>query len=263
MNRKISPLALVLLLLACKGETQLFQHKAEPLKPDPAPQASDFNADQLLAKYVAARGGAQKLGSIKTVQMTGIWEADATVPATVAIAPGRYARRVAQGSQVIMWTVVDGQAHWELNPRNGIVKPTPLSEKSAVRFRRLADPEGPLVNAKAKGKQVEVVGKQALNGAQVYKIKVTTVSDGTVSYYYLDAKTFLPRRTLNTQNVPQLNKNIEIEVLYEDYRDVDGVKFPFKETANAPEANFSQTFSWEKIQINKPLDETVFKAPKS
>src|SRR3954470_3131506 len=116
MNRKTLPMILIVFLMACRGETQLsqlFHHGGDPLPPDPAPQASDLTADQLLAKYVAARGGEQKLKSIQTVKMTGNWEADATVPITVFIAPGRYSRRIAQGSTVTMWNVVDGQTTWE------------------------------------------------------------------------------------------------------------------------------------------------------
>src|SRR5437868_2859284 len=97
MQPKIAPLALVVLLMACKGETQLFHHGGDPLPPDPAPQASDLTAAQLLAKYVAARGGDQKLKAVQTVKMTGTWEADVSVPITVLIAPGRYMRRIAQG----------------------------------------------------------------------------------------------------------------------------------------------------------------------
>jgi hypothetical protein len=254
---------LIVFLMACKGETQLsqlFHHGGDPFPPDPAPQASDLNADQLLAKHAAARGGEQKLQAIKSVKMAGTWEANTAVPITVNIAPGRYSRRIAEGSQVTMWNVVDGQTHWEVNPRNGITKPKPMSDKDAARFRRLASPAGPLVGAKAKGNKVEVVGKQPLKGAQVYKLKLTT-PDGTVSYFYIDAKTFLLRRVLNTQYVPQLDKNIETEILYSDYRDVDGVKFPFKEEANAPEANFSQTITWDKVELNQPVDEAAFKAP--
>jgi hypothetical protein len=263
MNRKIWTLALILSVAACRAsETQLFHHSGSALPPDPAPQASDLTIDQLLAKYVAARGGEQKLKGLQSIKMTGTWEADSAVPATVWIAPGRYARRIAQGAQVTMINVVDGQTSWELNPRKGIVKPTPMPAKDTARFRRLADPQGPLFDAKAKGDKIEVVGKQPLKSAQVYKIKVTS-ADGTVNYYYLDAKTFLPLRALGSQYVPQLDKNIGIEVSYGDFRDVGGVKFPFREAASAPEANYSQTLTWDKIEINQPLDESAFKPPKS
>jgi hypothetical protein len=262
MKHKIWTLALILSVAACRAsETQLFHHSGSPLPPDPAPQASDLTADQLIAKYIAARGGEQKLKSLQSVKMKGTWEADSAVPITVWIAPGRYSRWIAQGPQVSMINVVDGQTSWELNPRNGIVKPTPMSDKSTIRFRRLGDPRGPLVDASAKGNKVEVVGKMAWKGAQVYKLKVT-YSDGTVSHIYLDGQRFLPVRVWNTQYAPQLNKNIDIEQIYGDYRDVGGVKWPFKETANAPEANFSQTITWDKIELNLPVDDSAFKPPK-
>jgi hypothetical protein len=262
MNRKIWTLALILSVAACRAsETQLF-HSGSTLPPDPAPQASDLTADQLLAKYLAARGGEQKIKSLKTVKLTGTWEADTSAPIVTWIAPGRYARRVVQGAQVIMINVVDGQTTWEINPRKGIVKPTPMTAKDAARFRRLGDPQGPLVDAKAKGNKIAVVGKVQWKGAPVYKLQVTS-PDGTVSYSYLDGRSFLPVRALGTQYIPQLDKTIGIEVVYEDFRDVGGVKFPFKETANAPEANYSQTLTWDKIELNQPLDESAFKAPKS
>ncbi|HYU33718.1 MAG TPA: PepSY domain-containing protein [Thermoanaerobaculia bacterium] len=268
MSRKISPVALIVLLMvmASRGETQLtqlFHHgKGDPLPPDPAPQASDLNADQVVARYLAARGGEQRLKGIRTVKMTGTRETDFTLPITIVIAPGRFSRRVTQGSQVALWNVVDGQTNWEINQRSGIVKPTPMPAKSAARYHRLADPQGPLVDARAKGNKIEVVGKQPLNGSPVYKLEVTS-PDGAESYYYLDAKTFLPRRMVSSQYFAQVDEDYDVEVFYGDYRDVGGMKFPFKETTNAPEAHFSQTITWDKIELNQPIDDAAFRAPKS
>ncbi|HBL31649.1 MAG TPA: hypothetical protein DD490_32910 [Acidobacteria bacterium] len=263
MNRKIFPLTLILLLTACKAsETQLFHKKPEPMAPDPAPQASDLNADQLIARYLTARGGEPQLKSITTVRMTGTWTRDDnTSPITVLISPGRFLRRIAQGAEVTSINAIDGPSAWQLNPRNGIVKPTPMSAKDEVRFRRLADPQGPLVDAKAKGNKPEVVGRMTWNGTPVYKLKLT-FSDGDATYYYLDAKSFLPIRVVGSQYVPQLNKNIDIELTYQDYRNVGGVKWPFQEKARSPEINFSQSITWAKIEVNQPLDAAAFKAPK-
>ena len=105
--------------------------------------------------------------------------------------------------------------------------------------------------------------KLAWRGSQVYKLKVTFSDGGAPSYVYLDAKTFLVSRVVNSQFVPQLNKNIELEIVYEDYRDVDGLKWAYSEKSSAPEANFSQTITWSKIEINPTLDEADFKGPTS
>jgi hypothetical protein len=178
------------------------------------------------------------------------------------IAPGRYLRRIEQGTDMPMIKAVNGQTTWEISPQKGILKPTPMAAKDAERFRHLADPQGPLVNPGAKGNKVEVIGKLPWKNLQVYKLKVT-FRDGGVSYFYLDAKSFLPVRMVTTLYVAQSDKDIDIEFAFEDFRDVNGVKWPFTEKANAPEGNLSQVISWQKIEVNKPLDESAFKGPKS
>ncbi len=256
--------AVLFLLIACQGQAQ-FHHDSPTLTADPSPQPSDLTADQLIAKFEAARGGEAKLKAVRTVRETGEWSSNvgSPVPVTVEIANGRFMRRIAQGTDVRFINVVDGATTWEMIPRNGITKPTPMSEKDAIRFRRIADPQGPLVDAQAKGHKVETVGKLAWRGNQVYKLKVTFADGGPPSYVYLDAKTFLVSRVVNSQFVPQLNKNIEMELVYGDYRDIDGLKWAYSEKSSAPEANFAQSITWSKVEINTTLDEADFKGPKS
>jgi hypothetical protein len=195
--------------------------------------------------------------------MTGTWVASQgdPSPVTLTIAPGRYLRRIQHTGSDASIKAVDGPAAWEVTPQTGILKPTPMVAKDAARYRRLADPQGPLVNAQAKGNKVEVVGKMAWQDSQVYKLKVTYRDQG-VNYVYLDAKSFLPVRLVGTLFVPQLNKDFDFEVIYQDFRDVNGMKWPFTEKVNAPAISFTQTTSWKTIEVNKPFDPSAFKAPK-
>jgi len=156
---------------------------------------------------------------------------------------------------------VDGSTTWEVNPRNGIVKPAPMSEKDAARFRRFADPQGPLVNPQAKGYQVKVLGKMPWNGSEVYKTEVVFPDAGT-HFVYLDATSYLPVRMVHKLYVPPLGKDIDVEFRYSDFRDVQGVKWPFVEEGSAPEVNFNQTISWEKVEVNAPADESLFQMKK-
>jgi hypothetical protein len=277
MNRKVLPLVVAVSLLSCLvAEANPFHPSMPPLPSDPKPQPSDLTADQLIARSEAARGGEQKLKAIQSVKMTGTWATQqapnphmmggggliSPSPVTVMIAPGRYLRRIEQGKGVPMVKAINGQETWELNAPKGILKPLPMVAKDAARFRHLADPQGSLVNAPAKGNKVEVVGKLSWKNSQVYKLKVT-FRDGGVNYIYLDAKSFLPVRMVTTLYIPQSDKEIDIEFLYEDFRDVNGVKWPFVERANAPEGNLVQSISWDKIEVNVPLDEAAFKGQKS
>ncbi|HEX3530054.1 MAG TPA: hypothetical protein VH988_23590 [Thermoanaerobaculia bacterium] len=259
MNRKIWPLAVIAAVMICRAS------ETASAPASGASQASDLTADQLIAKYEAARGGEQKLKGIQSVKMTGKWVNGESSPAPVAvtIAPGRYLRRIDQGSDVPIVQAVDGQAAWETSPPKGITKPSSMSDKDAARFRHLADPQGPLVNFRAKNNKIEVLGKQSWRSSQVYKLKVT-FADGGVNYIYLDAKSFLPVRVVSTLYLQHMlmSKEAELEQVYEDFRDVDGVKWPFIEKASAPEVNFATTTSWEKIEVNKPVDASAFKQPK-
>lgn len=266
MNHKIGSLTLILLLIGCQISAAWQRHSGPtPMKPDPAPQASDLTAAQLIARYHAAQGGEPKLKGIHSVKLTGTWVTNqgASSPVTVIIAPGRYLRRIDQPGSGGPPSVkaVDGPTAWEISPQLGIVKPTPMVARDAARYRRLADPQGPLVNAQAKGNKVEVVGKMTWQDSQVYKLKVT-FRDGSISYLYLDAKSFLLVRVVDKLYLQQLNKDIDLEHVYQSYRDVGGVKWPFTEKVSAPEANFTQTTTWKTIEVNKPLDPAAFKAPR-
>ena len=50
--------------------------------------------------------------------------------------------------------------------------------------------DGPLVNYKDKGSSLELVGKEKLNGRDVYNLTIT-LKEGQVRNIYLDARTFL------------------------------------------------------------------------
>lgn len=265
MKRRLSTLTAVLMLLACRvSEAQHGHPPTPPLPPDPPSQPADLTADQVITKSNAARGGEQKLRGIQSVRMAGTWETNmiSSSPITLTIAPGRYLRRTDVKPGVVMIKAVDGDATWEVTPQMKIVNPTPMPDKEAARFRRLADPQGPLVDAKAKGNKIEMLGKMPWRDSTVYKLRVT-FKDGGVNYVYIDAKSFLPVRTVNTMYVPQVDRDVVIEFTYSDFRDAGGVKWPFEEKALAPDIHFTHTIAWNKIEVNKPVDQAAFKMPKT
>jgi hypothetical protein len=263
MVHKLWPLTLILALVACHGSgPNPHSSSSSVLPPDPATEASDLTADELIAKYAAARGGEQALKGVQSVRMAGNWAAgkNSPKPVTAIIAPERYLRRIEQGSDEVSIKAVDGRSTWEVTPKSGIRKPTPMLAQDASRFRHMADPQGPLVDYQKKGNKVEVEGKMPWQGSQVYKLKVI-FPDGGVNHLYLDAKTFLPVRTVHTMYIAKSKKDVDLETVYQDYRDAAGVKWPFTEKAYAPEVDFTQTISWQSIEPNAPVDESAFKQP--
>src|SRR5260370_37821650 len=88
-----------------------------------------------------------------------------------------------------------------------------------------SDFDGPLVNCKQKGNQMELVGKDKVKDKDVWRLKLTT-KNGEVRYYLFDADSFLllkweGKRKYEGQELP-------VESYFSDYREVGGLKFAFR-----------------------------------
>ena len=93
---------------------------------------------------------------------------------------------------------VNADAAWDTAPGG---RSTLRTAPASAEARDLdADFDGLLVDWKAKGHTVTFEGKEALPGAETYKLKVTTKS-GAVRYIYLDTTTCLDRRHTGVLNL--------------------------------------------------------------
>jgi outer membrane lipoprotein-sorting protein len=121
-----------------------------------------------------------------------------------------------------------------------------------------ADVEGPLVDWKAKGHQVELVGRESLGGRETYKLKLTLRS-GAVRHEYLDAKTFHLVRTDSTRTVR--GRAVRMTTTFSDFKKTGGVLFPRAiEVAAAGRPNRLRVVV-EKIELNPPLSDARFASP--
>ena len=110
------------------------------------------------------------------------------------------------------------------------------------------DFDGFLVDYKAKGHAVEYVGREKAGGIDTHKLKVTLKS-GAVRHVYLDAATFLERKQEGTMTLP--DGKVPVIITFGDWRDVDGVKFPFaidEERVSFPPQTFA--IYTERIELN-------------
>ena len=130
--------------------------------------ASAETVDQIVARHLAARGGRQALAAVRTLRMTG--HADAG-PGRHAIVRREFARpdRIRtefefQGTTgVYVW---NGKSGWQVSPLDGQFDVQPLSPEAAALSAEQADIEGPLVDWKAKGHSVELLGRAELPGGR-------------------------------------------------------------------------------------------------
>ena len=170
-----------------------------------------------MARNLAARGGKPALDAVRTLRMSGRAIAgpgrEAIVRREIA-RPGRIRTEfVFQGTTgVYVWNGTEGS---RVSPLDGSLDALPLSEDAAAMSAEQADIDGPLVDWKAKGHRVELVGTETLPGGAAQDLKVTLKS-GVVRHIWVDAKTGLMVKSSSTRKVK--GHEVALEVAYDDYQ---------------------------------------------
>jgi outer membrane lipoprotein-sorting protein len=257
MGKKIAWfLAVVVLSVGCQVEGA--GPAATAVAESPVTPVAGKTVDDVLAAYVAARGGKDKLAAVQTVRMSGTLSGGGLngFPLTIEKKrPTKY-HRVLEDPEGRQVTVFDGTTGWQ---KAGPGEARQLPAPAVPRLHQAADIDGPLVDPKGKGYKAELLGKQKIDGGEAYVVKLTP-DNGPAATYFIDTKTNL--LTKSRETVPTSSGMKEAELSYTDYRPVNGVLWPFKQTSVAGERKVTQTSTWSKIEVNPALDDSLFVAPK-
>ncbi|GAB4034096.1 outer membrane lipoprotein-sorting protein [Spirosoma gilvum] len=211
--------------------------------------------DELVDKHVAALGGADKLNNVKTLYIERSMAINGMeIPSKSTIVVGKSMRTETSVMGNSMVQVVDGSTGWMIRPAmmGGTGDPEDMPADQLKSSKGQLDPFGALVNYKAKGNQIELVGKEKVDGKDVYHLKVTT-KEGQAVDEYLDATTYLINKVKMAMN------GQAAEIAFSDYKDKDGIKFANTMEMASPQG--ALTFSTEKITVNGPVDDSIFKKP--
>lgn len=217
-------------------------------------------ADELVARYVKAIGGMDKISAIRSMRATGKFDGGGGFQAVV-IQENRRPNMVREDFQLQGFTVTnayDGREGWKINPFEGKKDAESMGEEELKSIVEDADMDGPLINYKEKGNKVEFVDKEDFEGSDVYKLKVTLPS-GTVKWYYLDADAYVPIK-IETKHITR-GTEIESETILGDYKEAGGVFFPFSYESGAKGSSNKATITYDKIEINPVLEDVRFARP--
>ena len=237
-------------------------HEPGPSGPaDASRQSPTPTAEEVLAKYVAAVGGREAINGMRSVVMRGTREASQgrVWPVEVTLAGAdRYAVVAsipAQGQQPAfeIRQAYSGGKGWIKTPR-GVREFTP-AELSDIRGGiALVSP----LKIAQPFPRMTFGGVRQVGDRDAYVLVERREPDTTVRYFF-DRETGLLVRELRLRETV-LNALPE-QVDYEDYRDVGGVKLPFKITISAIDTYDSSTRKFTDIRTNVPVDDAIFQMP--
>jgi len=220
------------------------------------------SADSIINRYIEASGGMAKIQAIQTLRRTGKYIGGGGFEAVIVQENKRpnSVRDEFQIQGMVGINAYDGKDGWKIEPWQGKRDPEALGEEEMHGILDEADFDGPLVNYKAKGNQVEYQGVEQIEGSDAYKLKVTR-PNGDVSLFYLDTEYYVPIR-IDTQRMirgaPQ-----EFETSLGDYKQVNGVFMPFSSESGAKGSSSTDRgkITYDRIEANVPLDDGRFKRP--
>lgn len=208
-------------------------------------------ADDIVNKHLDARGGADKIRSIVTMTQEAVMNqqgVDVTLKFYNKHNEAAKTEYTAMGQTG--FSILTPTKGWTLNPFGGGGGVEEMPEEALKDVQSQLDIHGPLLDYKKKGNTVEYLGEVTEQGAKFHKLKLTR-SNGRVTFYYLDDK-FLTVKTV-TIVVADGTEN-EVVAEYSDYRKTpEGLTFSYKRINNGNE------MTYEKIEINPKIDESVFK----
>lgn len=217
--------------------------------------------DELVAKNVAAKGGADALRALQSVRFTGKLLVNGGQIQLGYVEtkkrPGEVRGEVTmQGMTAI--EAYDGKEGWKVSPFQGRKDPERMSADDTKSLMEDAEIDGPLVDWKSKGSIVEYLGTEDVDGTQAHKLKVVR-KNGDVTFVYLDPDAFLEIRKI-TQRVEQ-GAQVEVETDVGDYEKIAGVFLPFSIESGRKGDPDKQKIIIDKAEGNIPVDDAVFRFP--
>jgi len=239
-----------------------------PPKPAAAPAPALPAAEEVFTKYLQALGGNAAISKITSVVHKGTVDmlipAPPTPPGTppgpsaMGTAPAEFDRKI-PGKQLVSILFpgrpanvagYDGTIGWLSAPAR-----ENTGDELAL-MQELAE-FPPAAKFRADHTKVQVDAVEKIDGHDAYRV-VGTRSNGSAIYrVYFDAQSGLLLRSYTIMQ--SVIGAFPEETIYDDYRDVSGVKIPYTIRVLSQEGN--RTYKWSEVDANVPVEDSRFTRP--
>lgn len=116
----------------------------------------------------------------------------------------------------------------------------------------------PFLTYKELGIAVKLVGKEKVGDREAF-VMIFDPPSGSELRQFIDAETYMPIKVVMKVDVPQLGQEIEQTTELLDFKEIDGVKVPFRMRATSNIQNYTVVI--DKIEHNVTVDEKLFSKP--
>lgn len=219
------------------------------------------SGEELVGKYIAARGGMDNIKALTSIRMSGKLEFQGIqAQFKVETKPDSLVRETLTLQGMALVHAYDGSEAWQIDPFQGRRDPERLGEDDSRDLIETYDFYGPLVDYQRKGSKIEYLGHSLVDGDDALLLKVT-LRNGDIVKCYLDPETFMEirreRQMFVRGKVHQSYMNLG------SYKKVNGVYFPFSTDAGTPgDPSNDNKLTLSGIEANVTIPDSEFRMPK-
>ncbi len=217
-------------------------------------------ADEVVNKHIEAIGGADNWKKVNSIVQTGsmvINGAEVAVVATILQNKGMRQDITLMGMngyQIL--TAIEG---WNFMPFQGQTTPEAMTADDVKESQTDLDVQGNLVDYKTKGHSVESLGKEDVDGTECFKLKIALKS-GRSETLFFDAKTYNLVKAITVRKAN--GQEVEFATSFSNFQKLpEGIIIPM--SISVPLGpGFNADLSILKVEVNKAIDESIFKPAK-
>ena len=218
--------------------------------------------DKLVARNVAARGGADAWQAVSSMRQSGLIDVGHGMHLPYVLEqkrPGKMCLEFVFDEETAV-QCVDGKTGWKLLPFRGRNKPEPMTAAELREMVDSADLYGLLFDSAARGHKIELLGQEPVEGRDAFKLKVT-LPGGAVRWVYLNAESALEVK-LEAVRIRRGKERL-VETFYRDWQAADGLLISRRQETQTEGDTESHFLTVDRVQVNPPLDDLRFVMPTS
>ena len=212
-------------------------------------------ADDIISRHLDSIGGTAAWHKINSLKMSGTVTVQGTdIAVDVTAVQNKGARSDITMMGMAGYTITTPTSGWVYMPFSGQQKPEALTADQVKFSQDELDIQGALVDYKLKGYTAQLEDKEDVEGTECWKVKLT-MKNGVVKTEYFDPDSYLLIREITKSTID--GKEEENTVDYSDFQ-----KLPEGITVPMSIGTSMGTLNIKKVQVNIPVADSVFQAPK-
>lgn len=214
------------------------------------------SADEIIAKYVDAIGGKDKLATISSMYMENSMEVmGSESPSSTIILNGKGAKSISEVMGQKMVQCYTDKGGWMINPMAGSSDPVEMPADQYNAGKSQIFTTDVLADYASRGYKVELLENENVGTVNAYKLKVSSPENITF-HYYIDPSTYYVIKMTMSGNM--MGQEVTITNTLSDYRKTEqGLVLPYKTEVDYG-GQFSLVLNIKKVEFNKPVDPVIF-----